>query len=486
MARPQRIGKQSIDLIRTEGSDRTWTKWWMRMKTIPGVQVGDRLIAVCGLFKNTPETTILAPKGWSLILNMDAVRVYTKTATVEDTYPELVALSGQPQLVSFIFYNPKPGGLRILGEFCETYCYRNASIIDGQGGQQVIPQPGAVVQGHHLPRARSRFPDQSIIFGGEMSFRFTGANFGNNQLSGMTVVSRDAPQPAGTWSWVIGDGSIPSGSTKTPDVIASGWGGSYVGLDSYYPFAICLVGNVPPNKPQNKTPISGARVDLQNHMASFTWTYSSDDSSPQTKVSFRRATIAASGAKSAYEYWTGTGWSASQSWIANTSWGINFDPGQFTNGVTYAWSVATESAATLRSPYSDDTTVTGDTSPLVTIQAPADDITTFTPTVEWTITDPEQDPQEWYEVVLLTADALSLPGFDFQNPQTTAGRKVVWASGQTRSPTNQRQLPALHNHTSYAVFVRVFNGQTSLWDYNLFTVELIVPKPPLMLRAIVE
>lgn len=488
MAKPTRIGKQSVDLIRSEGNNSTWTKWWMRTKSIPGLQVGDTLIAVCGLFKTTPETTIIPPKGWVLRINADAMRVYTKTADGNDTWPELVALSGHPELVSFIFYNPKPGGLRLFGEFVETYCYRNAPILDGAAGKRYTPAAGTPVGAHNLPSVRCRYPDQSLLIGGEMSFRFAGPNFGETSIDSMSVVSRDAPQTANTWSWIFADGSIPSGNTMTPANTLHGWSGTYQAFDSYHDWAMCLVANVPPSKPQNRSPANDVRIDLENIGQTFMWAYSSDDNSPQAQIAFRRAVITA-GVPGFWQWWNPdtSSWSSSEVWFAQTAQTLTFPTNAWTDGVTYAWSVAAMSSAALSSPYSDYTTMIADTAPLVTVISPETSVGTFKPNIVWDIADPEQDPQVWVETMIVDAAVLNLDSFDFQSPQTTAGQYTIWASGRIITPIQSMPIGvALHNRKTYAAFVRVNNGQTSPWSYQVFTVDLVVPLPPAVIRVTVE
>jgi hypothetical protein len=490
MAKPQYIGKSSIDLIRTEGSNTTFTKWWMRTKSISGLAVGDRLLAVCGLFKNSPETTIIAPKGWQLIGNADATRIYTKIATQDDTWPELVALT-HPELVSFIFYNPRAGGLQLLGEFCEVYCYRQAPIIDGISALRFTPEPNTPVGPHYLPQVRTRYPDNSVLFGGELAYRFAGSNFGESSIDGMSVRSKDAPQPAGTWSWVVADGFMSSGVTKSPANRLRGWGGNYVEFDSFHLFAITMIANTPPAIPQLQGPDAGVRIDVQNNQPPFSWTYSNEDGTIQGAYQFRRTALTAGGVKTTYEYWNATtsAWQGTAVWNSTASKVLKFPTGRWANGTTYAWSVKVRSAgAAMESPdWSEERTLLADTAPILSISAPDSTVTTTNqPSVVWSVSDPEAQPQQSYQVVVLKQDALADPDFDYQNPAETAPAGTsIWNSGATSGSQQFRTLPTLRNHVAYVVFVRVFNGQYSTWDYQLFTLNLALPTPP-VIHAVAE
>jgi hypothetical protein len=478
---PSYIGKSSVDIIRTEGSNTTYTKWWARFSSIPGLAIGDRLFAVIGLFKTTPETTVIAPPGWSRLLNMDAALVYTKIATQDDTWPELVALAGKPQNVSFIFYNPRAGGLRILGEFCEVYCYRNAKIIDGAAGVRKVPNVGSPGSPHPLPLTRSRYPASSVQFSGELSFRFSGPNFGNSLLDGHAIRSRHAPSPSNTWSWVVGDSKINTTNGKSMAASAKGWPGNTVSFDSYHDFAIVMVASTPPATPQLLSPRGGERIDIQNIQPIFDWAYSSEDGSPQDAYALRRSLVTGS-SKGAYQYWnaaTGT-WSGSIVWNSTSASQVVFPTGVWENGKTYAWSVAVRSQADQPSAWATDSLVVGDTAPLVTITGPSTLVTnTSSPNVVWQSTDPEAQPQQTYEVAILLASALNSNRFDYQDPLRTApAGSVVWSSGETQGTQQWRTTPPLHNKTNYVVFVRINNGQYSPWAWESFALALTVPNSP--------
>jgi hypothetical protein len=449
--RPSSVGHSGVDIIKTEGSNTTYTKWWARFKSISGLQIGDRLFAVVGLFKSSPETTVLVPRGWSLLLDLNATRVYTKIADVNDTWPELVSLT-HPELVSFIFYNPRAGGLRLFGEFVEVHCYRNGNIIDGAAGVRTVPNTGSAGSPHALPLTRARYPSSSLQFSGELAFRFAGANFGNSSIDDHTVRSKNAPSVSNTWSWVLGDAPISTTDGKSMRDSARGWPGNTAALDSYHDFAIVMIANTPPATPQLQQPPSGTRVDLQ------------------------------SSSKGAYEYWNSAlqAWQATAYWIKTSSHSLTIPAGKFENGNTYAWSVGVKSAAGLQSNFSSDRNITGDTKPITSITSPGSSVTTTsTPTVTWAMSDPEAQPQQTYEVAILSQSALVAEGFDYQNPLRTApAGSVMWGTGEVNgSDTAVNSIP-LTNNRAYAVFVRTFNGQYSDWANQPFLLQLITPDPP--------
>jgi hypothetical protein len=481
--RPSRIGHNGVDLIKQEGSTNSWTKWWMRLQSITGLAVGDRLFAVIGLYKNTPETTIIAPPGWSLLINADFLRVYTKIATTDETFPELVSLAGKPQNVSFIFYNPKAGGLRTFAEFIEWHCYRNGNAIESAVGVAHIPIQDTDADPHFLPQARTNYPAYSVMFGGELSFRFAGSNYGSSNIDGYTITSRGAPEPAGFTSWVLGDSTnLAAGLTLTPKSAVRGWPGLHAGLDSYYDFVIVMIGTTPPDKPGLRSPVSGAQVDLQFNNSTFSWIYSSKDGADQGGFSLRRAKVVA-GVKGAYEYWnpTTSAWQAQQVTVTSSTKSVTTPPGSWIDGNDYVWAVQVISSRGLTSAWSEDRLVEANRQPLVTITSPAATITTTQPVIKWTNADPEGDVQQTYEVLVMRAEALDQVGFNYFDPKKWSNGYVVWYSGLTNSSATQVTLPTkIHNRVPLVVFVKVNNGQDSPWEYVRFMLDIAAPAAPVM------
>jgi hypothetical protein len=118
--------------------------------------------------------------------------------------------------------------------------------------------------------------------------------------------------------------------------------------------------------------------------------------------------------------------------------------------------------------------------PEVLVNGPAATVTdTSRPTIAWSYSDAEGDPQEAYEVRLfLAADAAG---------STPPGSGAVWASGEVLSTATSRQVPVdLLESSDYRVFVRArqsWDGPSkhwSTWDYLDFTTALSPPDAPLL------
>lgn len=119
--------------------------------------------------------------------------------------------------------------------------------------------------------------------------------------------------------------------------------------------------------------------------------------------------------------------------------------------------------------------------PVATVTAPAEGGTSNTtrPTVTWTYSDPEADPQEFYQVKIFSATQYGAGGFD---PETSA---ATWDSGKTSSAATSVAIGVdLINGTTYRAYVKVWqpavSGQehTSAWDFNQFTVSITPPPVP--------
>lgn len=239
------------------------------------------------------------------------------------------------------------------------------------------------------------------------------------------------------------------------------------------PFSVtydAILLNTAPNAPVLVAP---ADASTENLAAGFTfdWTFSDPDAGDtQSAYAFRRKIVGAP----SYEYWNaGTGlWQGTEVWNTGVGSEVTFAAGKWTNATSYQWSVATKDAAGVAGPYATDRTVTASQPAIVTVTAPSGTVTSSSrPPVTWSVSDPDGDAQETYQVKIESGAYGTTPG---------AGTAVL-DSGEVSSVTARAWTPTadLTNGVTYRVFVRVKTaGQYSAWASTTFTLSLSPPAVP--------
>lgn len=114
--------------------------------------------------------------------------------------------------------------------------------------------------------------------------------------------------------------------------------------------------------------------------------------------------------------------------------------------------------------------------PTTTVSAPTGVQTTARPTVTWTFSDPDGDPQASYTVKVFSADQYSAAGFD---PETSTPTWSTSAFTDDLSVAVGSDLP----NGAYRAYVKVGKWTyptmfSSAWAYSSFTVSVAVPTIP--------
>lgn len=231
---------------------------------------------------------------------------------------------------------------------------------------------------------------------------------------------------------------------------------------------------IPPYAPVMTAPQNGMTLDLATAGFTLSWNDSFfSNIGSQTAFAIRRTTA------SGYQWWNGS-WGSSEVFIPGSQTSYIFRAGEVANGVQESFSVAIRDDYGQTSPYASGTTVTGATVPTVTVLAPASVVVTSTPLVTWTMYQAENDPQQSYQVKILTSTQLGGTDPGMFDPTTVT---ATWDTGEvTDSGTRNVVVPSsvnLANHGSYVAYVRVnAGGIYSSWAYESFTISLSPPGTP--------
>ncbi len=225
-----------------------------------------------------------------------------------------------------------------------------------------------------------------------------------------------------------------------------------------------------PDAPKLRKPAAGSRLDLAAG-ATFTWNHTEVSlGDTQQAWAFRRTLGTTT------EYWNDSSkaWSTTEVWNTGSTEQASFDPGKWTNGNTYTWSVRTRASSGSNSPYAADRTVVATAAPDVAVTAPYGiHYGDTTPLVEWTYTSAEA--QRDYEIRVVEATGT----IDPNNPGP-----AVWTSGTVTSSVVRahRVEIALNIGTGYRAYVRAANvsGVYSPWVYSDFTISAEPPSGPLV------
>lgn len=286
-------------------------------------------------------------------------------------------------------------------------------------------------------------------------------------------------------SAVIIDAFIGGNSGNPPRVNANAYSG---GIELIYthgnnaPYAVKYDRIQTNVAPLAATHVAPANASVQNLAAGFEFDWNFNDSPGDTQSAWAmRRKISGAGA---YEYWNvATGaWQSTVVWNASVSTAHTFAASKWTNGNVYNWAVNTKDSLGVEGTWPSDWTVTADTPATVTVTAPAGTVTTTSrPTVTWSLSDPEGNPQQTYRVKIFTAAQYGIGGFD---PATSPN---TWDSGETTSVLDRaRQVGIeLTDDTTYRAYVQVKTGnQYSLWVYSGFTLDLTPPSAPTIARTL--
>jgi len=136
--------------------------------------------------------------------------------------------------------------------------------------------------------------------------------------------------------------------------------------------------------------------------------------------------------------------------------------GTLTNGVTYLWRAATQGSTTVAfSPWSASATVTGSSTPTVTLSAPPGSVTSLPVVAAWAYNQDEMSPQTAWEANLYSVDGLTL---------------LEALSGSDDSSSASFSYP-LADATSYLIKVRARSGAGiwSEWASTSFNFSLLPP-----------
>jgi hypothetical protein len=126
--------------------------------------------------------------------------------------------------------------------------------------------------------------------------------------------------------------------------------------------------------------------------------------------------------------------------------------------------------------------------PTPAVTGPADPVTDTTrPTVTWTYTDAEGDPQEGFRVRVFSRPAAGWPAHAGALASTAevdalAGQ-LEWGVGWTYQPATREQPVGvdLDNGVEHRAYVQVRQGAPTMrsgWAWRTFTIDLLAPDPP--------
>lgn len=111
--------------------------------------------------------------------------------------------------------------------------------------------------------------------------------------------------------------------------------------------------NTAPNAPTLGSPADAATVGNASDIT-FSWTHSDPNGDAQDGFSIRRSTDAGA----TWEYWTGSAWSGTASWVTSSTQSVAIPGGTFADGQTYTWTVATRDPHGATGPYATPFTLT--------------------------------------------------------------------------------------------------------------------------------
>lgn len=230
---------------------------------------------------------------------------------------------------------------------------------------------------------------------------------------------------------------------------------------------------------------SGSSMDLANVSHSISWQFNREVQQPsvdtQQSYAFRRKVVGAG----AYEYWNaGTAtWQAGEVYNISGTTSVTFPTGKWTSNTAYQYAVATKGSATgAAGPYCPDATVFASIPPAVTITGPTGaGLTVSAPTVTWSYTDADGNPQGSFYVFVYPTSVTAQSGF---TPGQASGR--VAYSGQVQgTATSWALASSLATGTSYTAYATVvdnvgsgYQGGATRSSGFVFTLNVNTPATP--------
>lgn len=240
-------------------------------------------------------------------------------------------------------------------------------------------------------------------------------------------------------------------------------------------------GFVAPLAPVLLSPANSAYVDFSTVATPFSWQFQDPNpSDTQAKWALRRKVLPSG----SYSYWN----EAAGTWDGTIVWNTgSTDTKTFAAGVgswaastSYGWSIATEDPGGLQGSFATDRTVFSNSRPVVSSVSPTGTIDTNLPTIAWTYTDSDSDPQEAYCAKIFLQPSGGWSGLD---PDTAT---AAWDSGVVISAAVSITLTAtIGVDGSYRAYVkaRQQGDLWSAWAYSSFTVALDSPATPTILAT---
>lgn len=240
--------------------------------------------------------------------------------------------------------------------------------------------------------------------------------------------------------------------------------------------------HVPPYASSVVTPNNGAIIDLA---AGFTMSWSNSfyigtggNTSAQAAFAIRRIQSGGS-----YQWWNGATWQATEYFLSGTTASYSFRSGEVANAIPWTFSISIRDGYGGQAPYSNGVTVTGSTAAVATVIQPTSVVTITNPIIQWSMYDIENDPQQTYQVRVISYDVYNL---GISDPLTAT---AVWDTGEiVDATTRQVETPVdLENGKGYRAYVRVkTTGVYSGWSYSEFVVSLQPPAQPSLTVTVLD
>lgn len=237
--------------------------------------------------------------------------------------------------------------------------------------------------------------------------------------------------------------------------------------------------NQAPYPPTLTLPADSAVQDMFNLSTQFKWTPADPDGDPQAAWYFRRTKP-----DGTFDWWNGTTFVSTSTRLTQatapiTNGAMTIPANIWVNGQKWSWSVASEDPSGLVGAYSAARPLYASAPPTAAVTAPAATVNIARPTVQWTFTDPNGDPQYGWAAQIVEQSVYSAPNY---NPDNYLGQ--AWSGSGSGTATSAQPTVDLVNHKTYRAYVRVFSSpnpsggvQFSAWVYTTFQV-IIPPYAP--------